>query len=239
MTAISGEWGWEVRSMKKIFSLTNIAIAVSVIAFLFGLLVFFSPNIGQHLIKSKASKEISISHVEMQKNLNKKGEYIPEDVRPLTTTELLANQFTKADLPGIGIISIPDINLELPVFNGITYETMMYGAGTAKPNQQMGKGNYALASHTIFNSFNGSIITNLLFGNLIYAQIGQSIFLTDKDKSYEYKIDNIYRVDVSQGNIIEDHKDKKEITLYTCTTLTGDERLVVHGTLVNTTKYKG
>lgn len=225
--------------MKKIFSLTNIAIAVSVIAFLFGLLVFFSPNIGQHLIKSKGSKEISISHVEMQKNLNKKGEFIPEDVRPLTTTELLANQFSKVDLPGIGIISIPDINLELPVFNGITYETMMYGAGTAKPNQQMGKGNYALASHTIFNSFNGSIITNLLFGNLIYAQIGQSIFLTDKDKSYEYKIDNIYRVDVSQGNIIEDHKDKKEITLYTCTTLTGNERLVVHGSLINTSKYKG
>ncbi|WP_285046909.1 class A sortase [Lactococcus petauri] len=220
--------------MKKIFSLTNIAIA-----FLFGLLVFFSPNIGQHLIKSKGSKEISISHVEMQKNLNKKGEFIPEDVRPLTTTELLANQFSKADLPGIGIISIPDINLELPVFNGITYETMMYGAGTAKPNQQMGKGNYALASHSIFNSFNGSIITNLLFGNLIYAQIGQSIFLTDKDKSYEYKIDNIYRVDVSQGNIIEDHKDKKEITLYTCTTLTGNERLVVHGSLINTSKYKG
>lgn len=225
--------------MKKIFSLTNIAIAVSVIAFLFGLLVFFSPNIGQHLIKSKASKEISISHVEMKKNLQQKGEFIPEDVRPLTTTELLANQFSKTDLPGIGIISIPDINLELPVFNGITYETMMYGAGTTKPNQQMGKGNYTLASHTIFNSFNGSIITNLLFGNLIYAQIGQSIFLTDKDKSYEYKIDNIYRVDVSQGNIIEDHKDKKEITLYTCTTLTGDERLVVNGTLVNTTKYKG
>lgn len=225
--------------MKKIFSLTNIAIAVSVIAFLFGLLVFFSPNIGQHLIKSKGAKEISISHVEMQKNLNKKGEFIPEDVRPLTTTELLANQFSKADLPGIGIISIPDINLELPVFNGITYETMMYGSGTAKPNQQMGKGNYALASHTIFNSFNGSIITNLLFGNLIYAQIGQSIFLTDKDKSYEYKIDNIYRVDVSQGNIIEDHKDKKEITLYTCTTLTGNERLVVHGSLINTSKYKG
>lgn len=70
---------------------------------------------------------------------------------------------------------------------------MIYGAGTAKPNQQMGKGNYTLASHKIFNSFNGSIITNLLFGNLIYAQIGQSIILTDKDKSYEYKINNIYR----------------------------------------------
>ncbi|WP_243416163.1 class A sortase [Lactococcus petauri] len=191
------------------------------------------------MIKSKGSKEIRVSHVEIQKNLKQKGEFIPEDVRPLTTTELLANQFSKTDLPGIGIISIPDINIELPVFNGITYETMIYGAGTAKPNQQMGKGNYTLASHKIFNSFNGSIITNLLFGNLIYAQIGQSIILTDKDKSYEYKINNIYRGDVSQGNIIEDRKDKKEITLYTCTTLTGDERLVVHGTLVNTTKYKG
>lgn len=224
--------------MKKNFSLTNIAISVSVIAFLFGLLVFFSPNISQYLIKSKASKEINISHVEMKRNLQQKGEFVPEDVRPLSTTELLANQFSKTDLPGIGILSIPDINLELPVFNGITYETMMYGAGTAKPNQQMGKGNYALASHTIFNSFNGSIITNLLFGNLIFAQTGQNIYLTDKNRVYEYKIDTIYKVDVSQGNIIEDHKDKKEITLYTCTTLTGDERLVVHGLLTKTIHYE-
>lgn len=210
---------------------------MSVIAFLFGLLVFFSPNIGQHLIKSKASKEISISHVEMKKNLQKKGEFIPEDVRPLKTSELLANQFSKTDLPGIGIISIPDINLELPVFNGITYETMMYGAGTAKPNQQMGKGNFALASHTIFNTFNGNIVPNLLFGNLIYAQTGQNIYLTDKDRVYEYKIDTIYKVNVSQGNIIENHDEKKELTLYTCTTLTGNERLVVHGLLIKTTNY--
>ncbi|WP_285023720.1 class A sortase [Lactococcus garvieae] len=224
--------------MKKNFSLTNVAITMSVIAFLFGLLVFFSPNIGQHLIKSKASKEISISHVEMKKNLQKKGEFIPEDVRPLKTSELLANQFSKTDLPGIGIISIPDINLELPVFNGVTYETMMYGAGTAKPNQQMGKGNYALASHTIFNTFNGNIVPDLLFGNLIYAQTGQNIYLTDKDRVYEYKIDTIYKVNVSQGNIIEDHDEKKEITLYTCTTLTGDERLVVHGLLTKTMHYE-
>lgn len=224
--------------MKKNFSLTNIAIAVSVIAFLFGLLVFFSPNISQYLIKSKASKEINISHVEMKKNLQQKGEFVPEDVRPLSTTELLANQFSKTDLPGIGILSIPDINLELPVFNGITYETMMYGAGTAKPNQQMGKGNYALASHTIFNTFNGNIVSNLLFGNLVYAQTGQNIYLTDKDRVYEYKIDTIYKVNVSQGNIIEDHDEKKEITLYTCTTLSGDERLVVHGLLTKTIQYE-
>lgn len=224
--------------MKKYFSISNIIITICVITCISGLLLYWSPNISQYLIKTKGMREVNISQSEMKSNLKKKTEFNVDDVEPLTTKELLSNQFSKTDLPGIGILSIPDINLELPIFNGITYETMMYGAGTAKPNQQMGKGNYALASHTIFNSFNGSIITNLLFGNLIYAQIGQSIFLTDKDKSYEYKIDNIYRVDVSQGNIIEDHKDKKEITLYTCTTLTGNERLVVHGSLINTSKYK-
>ena len=225
--------------MKKYFSVSNILITICVITFISGILVYLSPNISQYLIKSKGLKEINISQVEMKNNLKRKTEFNVDDVSPLTTKELLSNQFSKTDLPGIGIISIPDINLELPVFNGITYETMMYGAGTAKANQVMGQGNYALASHTIFNSLNGAIMENILFGNLINTRLGQSIFLTDKNKIYEYQIDNIYTAHVSQGNIIDNHKDKNEITLYTCTTLTGDERLVVHGTLVKTSKYKG
>lgn len=228
-----------IKIMKKYFSVSNMLITICVITFISGILLYLSPNISQYLIKSKGSKEINISQVEMKNNLMRKTEFNVDDISPLTTKELLSNQFSKTDLPGIGIISIPDINLELPVFNGITYETMMYGAGTAKANQVMGQGNYALASHTIFNSLNGTIMENILFGNLINARLGQSIFLTDKNKVYEYQIDNIYTAHVSQGNIIEDHKDKKEITLYTCTTLTGDERLVVHGSLTNTSKYKG
>ena len=223
--------------MKKYFSISNTIITICIITFISGLLLYWSPNISQYLIKTKGAREINISQAEMKKNLKKKTEFNVDDVAPLTTKELLSNQFSKTDLPGIGILSIPDINLELPVFNGITYETMMYGAGTAKPNQQMGKGNYALASHTIFNSFNGSIITNLLFGNLHQTQIGQHIFLTDKAKVYDYQIERIFTVADTQGEIIADHKGKREITLYTCTNLTGEERLVVQGNLVRTTPY--
>ncbi|MFK4935508.1 class A sortase [Lactococcus garvieae] len=224
--------------MKKYFSISNIIITVCVITFISGLLLYWSPNISQYLIKTKGAREINISQAAMKNNLKKKTEFNVDDVAPLTTKELFYNQFSKTDLPGIGILSIPDINLELPIFNGITYETMMYGAGTAKPNQQMGKGNYALASHTIFNSLNGEIMANILFGNLIHARLGQSIFLTDKDKVYEYEINNIYTTHVSQGDIIDDHGNDKEITLYTCTTLTGDERLIVHGLLTKTMQYE-
>lgn len=212
-------------------------MGICIITFLVGLTFFFSPQISKHFIQSTGKSEMSLTHEQMKENLKKKTSFNPDGISPMTTKELLSHQFSKTDLPGIGIISIPDINLELPVFNGVTYETMMYGAGTAKPNQQMGKGNFALASHTIFNAFNGEIMKNILFGNLINAQLGQSIFLTDKNKVYEYRIDNIYTAHVSQGNIIDNHDDRKEITLYTCTTLTGDERLVVHGLLINTTNY--
>ena len=223
--------------MKKYFSISNIIITVCVVTFISGLLLYWSPNISQYLIKSKGAREINISQAAMKNNLKKKTEFNVDDVAPLTTKELLSHQFSKTDLPGIGILSIPDINLELPVFNGITSETMMYGAGTAKPNQVMGEGNYALASHTIFNTLDGEIMKNILFGNLINAQLGQSIFLTDKNKVYEYRIDNIYTAHVSQGNIIDNHDKKREITLYTYTTLTGNERLVVQGSLSNIKEY--
>jgi sortase A len=224
---------------KKIFSASNVMMFVCVLVFIVGLTVFFSPQISKYFIQSTGKQEMKLTHEQMKNNLKKKTSFNSEEISPMTTKELVAHQLEDKDMAGIGIISIPDIHLELPIFNGVTYETMMYGAGTAKPNQIMGQGNYALASHTIFNEFTGAIVNGVLFGNLVYAKSGQNIYLTDKDKVYEYQIDSIYKINVSQGNIIENHEKKKEITLYTCTTLTGNERLVVQGSLSNIKEYKG
>lgn len=211
---------------------------ICVLGLFIGIVVALVPTMNKYFIQSTGKAEVQITHEKMKQNLKKKTSFNSDNISPMTTQDLLKQQFSEKDMPGIGIISIPDISLELPVFNGITYETMMYGASTAKPNQVMGQGNYSLASHTIFNVYNGAVMTDLLFGNLIYAQPGQKIYLTDKDKVYEYKIDNIFKVNVSQGNIIENHDKQKEITLYTCTSLAGNERLVVHGNLEKRTSYK-
>ncbi|MGY3713832.1 class A sortase [Lactococcus petauri] len=223
---------------KKIFSASNVMMFVCVLVFIVGLTVFFSPQISKYFIQSTGKQEMKLTHEQMKNNLKKKASFNSEEISPMTTKELVAHQLEDKDMAGIGIISIPDIHLELPIFNGVTYETMMYGAGTAKPNQIMGQGNYALASHTIFNEFTGAIVNGVLFGNLVYAKSGQEIYLTDKDKVFAYQIDKVSIVNVSQGTIIDDTKGKREITLYTCTSLVGTNRLVVHGKLDKQYSYQ-
>ncbi|WP_242359028.1 class A sortase [Lactococcus petauri] len=217
--------------MKKFFNLRNLVIAGSGLAFLFGVLLAFHLNIDQVLIQNQSEKALKLCPNKQE------GKFQAETIEPLTTSELLAHQFSKLDLPVAGKVTLPELHIELPVFNCLTSESMMYGACYAKAHQEMGKGNVALASHTIFNPLTGNQVPDLLFGNLFQAQIGQHIFLTDKAKVYDYQIERIFTVADTQGEIIADHKGKREITLYTCTNLTGEERLVVQGNLVRTTSY--
>ena len=41
-------------------------------------------------------------------------------------------------------ISIPELNMNLPIFKGFENVALYYGAGTMKENQVMGQGNYSL-----------------------------------------------------------------------------------------------
>ena len=59
-------------------------------------------------------------------------------------------------LPVIGGIAIPEVEINLPIFKGLDNVNLFYGAGTMKPDQRMGEGNYSLASHHIFTAENAS-----------------------------------------------------------------------------------
>lgn len=213
-------------------------LASGLLLFFLGVGLVFGVNIDQKLIQSQSEKALNISRETIRAHQKQEGEFQPDTIQPLSTGELLVHQFSNLDLPVVGKLSIPALHIELPIFNSLTSESMMYGAGYAKAHQKMGKGNVALASHTIFHAFTGDIVSDLLFGNLHQAQQGQHIFLTDKTKVYAYQIERIFTVADTQGEIIADHKGKREITLYTCTSLTGEERLVVQGNLVQTTPYE-
>ena len=56
-------------------------------------------------------------------------------------------QFENKNLPVIGAIAIPSVEINLPIFKGLSNVALLTGAGTMKENQVMGKNNYALASH--------------------------------------------------------------------------------------------
>lgn len=214
---------------------------VSFLAIAFGLLFLFADNIGQHVIQKDAQSYIETSPETMKKNMEsqkvkEEASYDPEEVTSLNTEDIIAAQFSKDELAAVGVLSIPNLQINLPIFLGVGYNTMMYGSGTMKPDQVMGQGNYSLASHTIFD-VQGSAISDVLFGNLKNAQKGQEVYITDKEKVYLYTIDKIEQRSEEEGEVVLDHSNKKELTLVTCLGYRAPGRLVIHGSLKSVKDY--
>ncbi|HHW6502797.1 TPA: class A sortase [Staphylococcus aureus] len=127
----------------------------------------------------------------------------------------------------VGYIQIPEVNLELPVLEGLTNENLNVATGTMKPGQEMGKRNYAIAGHHMPNE-------NLLFSPLMRVKKGNLAYLTDKDRTYVYKVIKTEVLDVNRGDVVADVEGDKIITLITCTDIKGTARWMVRGKLIKT-----
>ncbi len=103
-----------------------------------------------------------------------------------------------------------------------------------KEDQQMGQGNYALASHHVFGITGAS---DMLFSPLDRAKIGMKIYITDKDKIYTYTISSIESVAPERVDVINDTEGVAEITLVTCEDAAATSRTIVKGTLESTIDY--
>lgn len=124
-----------------------------------------------------------------------------------------------------GQLFIPDINMNLPIVEGVSNENLYTGASTMKPNMKLGQDNYAVAGHLMPDP-------NTLFSPLKRAEKGMHIYATDKEKVYIYEIEKIEYVDPSQIGWIDDVENETLITLVTCGTLDGASRLIVQGSFV-------
>ena len=93
-------------------------------------------------------------------------------------------------------LSIPNLGINLQVFEGTSERVLTYGAGTIKPNQNPDSfGNYALAAHNFYDSSYGSGFSILQTSNNI---VGSNAYLTDGDYVYTYrlaKVTQIYKDD--------------------------------------------
>lgn len=130
----------------------------------------------------------------------------------------------------VGIITIPSVNLEEPILYGTTNQNLLLGATTMKPEQKMGEGNYTLAGHNHYTR-------KILFQPIRFVEIGEDIFITDKDKVYTYKVTNKEVVEPSRVDVLDDVKDKKLITLVSCYARDGSNRIIVTGELYEVNDY--
>ena len=170
----------------------------------------------------------------IDENLKTEGNFDFDSVKSISSEAVLAAQWDAQKLPVIGGIAIPEVEINLPIFKGLDNVNLFYGAGTMKPDQKMGEGNYSLASHHIFTAENAS---QMLFSPLVNAKAGMKIYLTDKDKVYTYEITEVKHVTPDRVDEIEDRDGVKEITLVTCEDAAATNRTIVKGTLEGSVEY--
>ena len=175
-----------------------------------------------------------VSKEKLEENNSAEGNFDFNSVKSISSEAVLSAQWDAQQLPVIGGIAVPEVEINLPIFKGLDNVNLFYGAGTMKPNQKMGEGNYSLASHHIFTAENAS---QMLFSPLVNAKEGMKIYLTDKDKVYTYEIREVKHVTPDRVDEIDDREGINEITLVTCVDYDATERIIVKGDLQEIKPY--
>ena len=226
-----------MKKSKKKVKLRNFIINCAVfLLFLVALALIFNSSI-RNMIMVWHTNQYQVSKVskeEIKQNKAVESSFEFSEVQSLSTEAVINAQWQAQKLPVIGGISIPDVSMNLPIFKGLDNVGLYYGAGTMKEDQQMGQGNYALASHHVFGITGAS---DMLFSPLDRAKIGMKIYITDKEKIYTYTISSIESVAPERVDVINDTEGVAEITLVTCEDAAATSRTIVKGTLESTIDY--
>lgn len=202
--------------------LRNIAITVLVIVSI--VLLAERPVKNYFLNKANATITDQVKNTtnkELEENNNKEASYDFDNVKSINAQDVIKQSRNKSKLPSIGEISIPRLNMNLPIVKGTSNESMLVSAGTLKPNQVMGEGNYTLASH-----YSNAQNETLLFSPLKRAQTGMEVYLTNGAYIYKYRISNIKIVHPEDLSVLDDI-DRPILTLITCEDLSATERRIV------------
>jgi sortase A len=120
----------------------------------------------------------------------------------------------------IGKITIPKLNLELPILAGTTNNHLKAGATTYRSNQVNGKGNYVLLGHNMGQK-------HVLFSDLKQLSLGDKIKVQTADATKVYTVTRKQIVSERQGEVLRNTSDNR-LTLVTCDKGTAtSNRLVV------------
>lgn len=203
---------------------------VLLLLLLIGLALVFNNQIRSFFMAQRTAQYelTNVSQATIEKNEKKEASFDFDAVQSISTQAVLEAQLSNKALPVIGGVAIPSVSINLPIFKGVSNEALLYGAGTFSPSQQMGEGNYALASHRTDRQ-------DLLFTSLDQVETGAVVYLTDLKTIYTYRVYRKARIQPTQVEVLDDVPNKKIVTLITCGELTGETRIVVQGELEATT----
>lgn len=191
------------------------------------LALIFNEQIKNWLISSYQPR---ISRKSVQSNQKKKASYDFSKVKSLDFSTVANARWNTADIHVVGEILMPQSKVHLPIAKGISNEVLALTAGTMRPDQKMGEGNYPLAGHHMTSQ-------KILFSPLYWkTRVGQKIYLTDAKRVYEYQVSVRKFIPATDVQVIAQTKQKL-VTLITCDA-TGANRLMIRGKYVKQMAYK-
>lgn len=131
-----------------------------------------------------------------------------EEIKESENDEKTITEYKGYDI--VGIIEIPKINIEYPIINQTSDETMALSITKFWGNNVNDIGNFTMAGH---NYFDGT-----MFSNTNKLNIEDTIKMTDLDgKTIEYKVFDKYIIDPNDVKCVQSVKENtREITLITC-----------------------
>lgn len=133
----------------------------------------------------------------------------------------------------LGYITIPKIDVNLPIYNGTSQDVLSKGVG------HMEQSSYPLggeSTHCVLTGHRG-LPSAVLFTDLDKLEIGDEFYLHVLDEILAYKVDQIKVVEPNESGDLEIINGKDYCTLVTCTPYAiNSHRLLVRG---ERTEYKG
>ena len=126
----------------------------------------------------------------------------------------------------LGYITIPKINVELPIYNGTNDVVLSKGIGHLQ-NTAMPVG--GLGTHSVLTGHRG-LATATMFRHLDQLTFGDCFYIHTLDKTLAYQVDNVKIVNPSDTKSFEVDASKDYVTLLTCHPyMINSQRLLVRG----------
>lgn len=133
----------------------------------------------------------------------------------------------------LGYITIPQIDVNLPIYEGTGYDVLAYGIG------HLSETSYPLGGESTHCALSGhrGVAEAELFTNLDKLELGDRFYLHVLDEVLAYQVDQVLVVEPDQVEALEIIEGEDLCTLVTCTPIgINSHRLLVRGTRV---EYKG
>ena len=136
----------------------------------------------------------------------------------------------------MGYISIPRINVTIPVYHGTSEEVLQVAIGHLQ-NTSLPVGGES--THAVLSGHRG-LPSKALFTDLDQVQIGDVFYLTVLNETLYYQVDQILTVLPNETDALAITKGEDHVTLVTCTPYgVNSHRLLVRGTRMDYTPETG